>query len=45
MNNPKVQQALSFIKQTGNNPQEAFINLAKQKGIDPQEFMNELMSQ
>lgn len=45
MSNPKVQQALNFIKQTGNNPQEAFINLAKQKGIDPQEFINELMSQ
>lgn len=45
MSNPKIQQALNFIKQTGNNPQEAFINLAKQKGIDPQEFINELISQ
>jgi len=45
MNNPNVQQALTFIKQAGNNPQTAFINLAKQKGINPQEFINELMSQ
>lgn len=45
MSNPNVQQALTFIKQAGNNPQTAFINLAKQKGIDPQEFINELMSQ
>ncbi len=45
MNNPNVQQALNFIKQAGNNPQTAFINLAKQKGVNPQEFINELMSQ
>lgn len=45
MSNPKIQQALNFIRQTGNNPQTAFINLAKQKGVDPQEFINELMSQ
>jgi len=45
MNNPNVQQALTFIKQAGNNPQTAFMNLAKQKGINPQEFINELMSQ
>lgn len=45
MNNPNVQQALTFIKQAGNNPQTAFINLAKQKGVNPQEFINELMSQ
>lgn len=45
MNNPNVQQALTFIKQAGNNPQAAFINLAKQKGVNPQEFINELMSQ
>ena len=44
MNNPNAQQALSLIKQAGNNPQQAFATLAKQKGIDPQEFMKELMS-
>lgn len=45
VNNPKVQQALALIKQAGNDPQTAFINLAKQKGINPQDFINELMSQ
>ena len=44
MNNPNTQQAFNFIKQAGNSPQQAFVNLAKQKGIDPQEFMKELMS-
>lgn len=45
MNNPNTQQALSFIKQAGNNPQAAFIQLAKQKGVNPQEFIKELLSQ
>lgn len=45
MNNPKVQEALNFIKQTGNNPQAAFMALAKQKGVNPEDFMKELMSQ
>ena len=45
MNNPNIQQAMSFIKQSGNNPAAAFVALAKQKGIDPQAFMNELLSQ
>ena len=45
MNNPNIQQALNFIKQAGNNPQTAFINLAKQKGVNPEDFMKELMSQ
>lgn len=45
MNNPNTQQALNFIKQAGNNPQAAFMALAKQKGVDPQAFMNELLSQ
>lgn len=45
MNNPNVNQALNFIKQAGNNPQSAFLALAKQKGVDPNEFIKELMSQ
>ena len=45
MNNPNTQQALNFVKQMGNSPQSAFVALAKQKGVNPQEFINELMSQ
>lgn len=45
INNPNAQQALALIKQAGNNPQQAFTALARQKGIDPQAFINELMSQ
>lgn len=45
MNNPQTREALNFIKQNGNNPQNAFINLARQKGVDPEKFIHELMSQ
>ncbi len=45
MNNPNIQQAMNFIKQSGNNPAAAFTALAKQKGVDSQAFMNELLSQ
>lgn len=45
MNNPTVKPALELIKQNGGNLQTAFMSLAKQKGIDPAEFMRELMSQ
>lgn len=45
MNNPTVKPALELIKQNGGNLQTAFMSLAKQKGIDPTEFMRELMSQ
>lgn len=45
MNNPKAQEALNFIKQNGNNPQTAFTLLARQKGVDPAEFLKELTSQ
>jgi len=45
MNNPNVKPALELIKQNGGNLQTAFMSLAKQKGVDPAEFMRELMSQ
>lgn len=38
-NNPKVQQ---LIQQCGGNPKTAFYNLARQKGINPDEILNML---
>ena len=45
MNNPNIKPALELIKQNGGNLQTAFMSLAKQKGINPTEFIQELMSQ
>lgn len=42
MSNPQIAQAVNFIKSSGGNPQQAFYNLAQQKGVDPQMVLNEL---
>lgn len=42
MSNPQLAQAVNFIKSSGGNPQQAFYNLAQQKGVDPQMVLNEL---
>lgn len=43
-NNPQIQQAMNFIKQTGGDPKTAFLNLARQQGYDPQDLINKLQS-
>ena len=42
MNNPQFAQVVNLIKSMGGNPQQAFYNLAQQRGIDPQVVLNEL---
>lgn len=44
MNNPNVNSIIELVKNNNGNLQTAFYNLAKQKGINPAEFMKELMS-
>ena len=41
--NPGMQQALSYIQQHGNDPKKAFENLAREKGLDPEEIMKNLL--
>lgn len=41
--NPGMQQALSYIQQHGNDPKTAFESLAKEKGLDPNEIMKNLL--
>lgn len=41
--NPGMQQALSYIQQHGNDPKTAFESLAKEKGLDPDEIMKNLL--
>ena len=40
--NPQLQQIMNFVRQSGGDPKTAFYNLAKQKGIDPQQILNML---
>lgn len=39
--NPSLQPVVQILKQ-GGNPQQLFINLCQQRGIDPNQFMKQL---
>lgn len=37
--NPQMKQVMDYIKSTGGDPKSAFYMLAKQKGVDPEPFL------
>jgi len=41
-NNPQYQQAMSLDQQNGGDAKAAFYKLARQKGIDPNEILDQL---
>ena len=43
-NNPQYSQIMNYINQNGGNPEKAFYKMAKEKGIDPENFLKELKS-
>ena len=42
-NNPQLAQAIKYVNDNGGNPKDAFYKLAKEKGVDPQNILNQLM--
>jgi len=42
MSNPQLNSVMELVKSSGGNLQQTFYALAKQKGIDPQEVLNQL---
>ena len=42
MTNPQMKQAMDFIKASGGDPKTAFYRLAEQRGINPQDILNQL---
>ena len=42
LNNPQIKGAMNFIQSVGGDPQTAFYNLAKQKGVDPESILSQL---
>jgi hypothetical protein len=40
--NPQIKQAMDYIQQNGGDPKEAFYKLAKEKGINPDDILNQL---
>ena len=41
-NNPQLQQVMAMINQSGKSPKDLFYELAKQKGINPDDIINQL---
>ena len=41
-NNPQMQPILNAMK-NGNSLENVFVNMCKQRGIDPQAFMNQII--
>ena len=39
---PQLKQAMDFVQRTGGDPQKAFYELAKQKGVDPESILSQL---
>lgn len=42
VNNPQMQQVMQIIQQNGGNAKAAFYNMAQQRGVDPNEILNQL---
>ena len=42
MTNPQMKQAMDFVKASGGDPKAAFYRLAEQRGINPQDILNQL---
>ena len=40
--NPQVKQVMDVIKASGNDPKRAFYALAEQKGVNPQDILDQL---
>ena len=41
-NDPRTQQVMNVINQNGGNAKETFYKIAKEKGVDPDEFINQV---
>ena len=44
MQNPRLQEAINLVKQNGGNAEQVFYQLAKQKGVNPQQILNMINS-
>lgn len=45
MNDPRMQQAKDYVASHGGDPKTAFLMLCKERGIDPQSFVQQMMGQ
>lgn len=45
MTDPRMQQAKDYVASHGGDPKTAFMMLCKERGIDPQSFVQQMMGQ
>lgn len=45
MTDPRMQQAKDYVASHGGDPKTAFLMLCKERGIDPQSFVQQMMGQ
>ena len=43
-NNPQMKQVMDYINSCGGNPEQAFYQLAKERGVDPQQILDQVKS-
>ena len=41
-NNPQLQQVMTMVNQSGKSPKDLFYELARQKGVNPDDIINQL---
>lgn len=42
--NPQIKQVMDYVNANGGDPKTAFYRLAEEKGVNPDEFVQQLMS-
>ena len=42
--NPQMKQAMDFVNANGGDPKTVFYKMAEEQGINPEDFIRELMS-
>ena len=41
-NNPQYKQVMDYVNQNGGNPQQAFMKMCEEKGVNPNDILNQL---
>lgn len=41
-NNPQYKQVMDYVKQNGGDPKAAFYKMAQEKGVNPDDILNQL---
>ena len=41
-NNPQLKQVMNMVQQSGKSPKDLFYEMAKQKGVNPDDILNRL---